>query len=367
MRRLDPGYTSEVDVVDEQKWYQILQEFNDANIYQTYAIGAGSCHRRNISHLILKKEGEVVAAAQARITRIPLLKVGAATIQAGPLWKRGCSEPDPEVFRQAVRALRNEYVCTRGLVLRLFPDLHSDDVPCFSSALADEGFSQAPTGVRNRTIVMDLSPSFEELYAGLGRNWKKNLKIANRGRLELIEGTSDDLFEAFLGIYKEMVVRKTFVSFADINKFRRTQASLPENFKMIIMLARSHEGLCAGVICTAIGKSATYLFGATSNTGLKSSGSYLLQWKLIEKLKERGFSTYDLGGIDPLRNPGTYKFKKDLAGVNGRDVNLLGRFDSDPGPVSYAFVNLGEGLKALRRNGSELVAGFRFASAPAKE
>lgn len=366
MHRLDPSYASEVDTVEEQEWYQILQEFNDANIKQTYAAGVVACSRPNISHLILKKNGEIVAAAQARITRIPLLNVGAATIQAGPLWKRGCSEPDPEVFRQAVRALRTEYVCSRGLVLRLFPDLYSDAAPRFSSVLAEEGFSFAPRGARNRTIVMDLSPSLEELYGGLGKHWKRNLKRAHRGGLELIEGTTEDLFEAFLGIYREMVSRKKFVSFADINKFRQVQDHLPGNFKMIIMLARSAEGFCAGLVCTAIGKSATNLFRATSNSGMKSRGSHFLQWKLIEKLKESGFSTYDLDGIDPIRNPGTYNFKRGLSGKNGRDVSLLGRFDSHPGPVSHACVNLGDGLKAIRWNCRELVMGFRFASARAK-
>ena len=45
-----------------------------------------------------------------------------------------------DTFRQAVRALRNEFVCKRGLVLRLFPLLFDDDAPCFASMLAEEGF-----------------------------------------------------------------------------------------------------------------------------------------------------------------------------------------------------------------------------------
>jgi FemAB family len=353
--KLSPGYTSEVDTVDEQRWYQILQEFNDANIFQTYAFGAVACGRRNLGHLILKKDGEIVAVAQAKIVRLPLLNIGTASIGSGPLWKRGPSEPDLEVFRQAVRALRNEYVCKRGLVLRLFPRFFDDDAPCFSVIMAEEGFSSTPTETRNRTILLDVSLSLDDLYKGLGKHWSRNLKIAQRGGLELVEGTGEDLFEAFLGIYREMVSRKKFLSFADINKFRQVQARLPENFKIIIMLCRSAEGLCAGLICTAIGKSATYLFGATSDAGMKSRGSYLLHWKLIEKLKQRGISIYDLGGIDPVKNPGTYRFKSDLSGKNGRDVYPLGRFDSYSGFFSYACVNFGDGLKTIRRNFKELV------------
>lgn len=366
MHTLDPGYVPEVDTVDEDGWYRVLQEFNDASIYQTYAAGAVSCSRRNLSHLILKKGGEIVAAAQARITRLPLINVGTATIESGPLWRCGASETTLESFRQAVRALRNEFVCKRKLGLRLFPGIYNDDDPRLGMILREEGFSLIPKTAGNRTIVMDLTPPLGRLYEGLGRNWKKNLKLANKGRLELIEGTGEDLFEAFLGIYEEMVSRKKFVSFADINKYRQVQTRLPENFKMIIMLAKSDEGICAGLICPAIGQSAISLFGATSNIGMKSHGSYFLQWKLIEKLKELGLSTYDLGGIDPVANPGTYKFKKDLGGTNSREVYHLGRFDSHPGPVSCACVNLGDGVKVIQRNFKQFVGEFRLESTGAK-
>jgi hypothetical protein len=33
---------------------------------------------------------------------------------------------------------------------------------------------------------------------------------------------------------------------------------------------------------------------------------------------------YDLHGIDPVRNPGTYSFKKGLAGKKGKEVTFVG-------------------------------------------
>lgn len=358
MRALSPGYTSEVDTVDEQGWYQVLQDFSDANLHQTYAYGLVRCGRRNMSHLILKKGGDIVAAAQARIVKLPLINLGVASIGPGPLWRRGSSEPDLEVFRQIVRALHNEYVCKRGLAIRLYPNFFNDDAPCFSAVLAEEGFSRSLRGARKRTILMDLSPSLDDLYGGMRRKWRQRLKLANRRHLELIEGTNEDLFETFLGIYREMLLRKGFVTFVDINRYRQVQTRLPENFKMIIMLCRSAEGLCAGLICTTIGKSAIYLFGATSNVGMKSNGAYFLQWKLIKKLKQRGISTYDLNGIGPVRNPGTYRFKRGLSGANGRDVYVLGRFDSHSGFLSKACVNFGDCLTMIQRDFKGRVGSF---------
>jgi lipid II:glycine glycyltransferase (peptidoglycan interpeptide bridge formation enzyme) len=354
MRELAPGYTSEVDTLEDHRWDQILQEFDDANIYQTWPYGAVTYGRRNTRHLVLRKDGNIAAIALARIAKLPLINVGIAYVRWGPLWRRAGSEADPETFRQAIRALRNEFVCRQGLAMRLFPLLFDDDSPCFLNILREEGFSSLSTEIRARTILMDLSPSLKDLRAGMGGNWKRNLKLAERNELTVIEGSEDRLFEAFIDMYKEMVARKKFVESNDVNKFKTIQAQLPDELKMRIMLCESGEGLSAGLICSAIGKTAIYLFGATSNAGKKSSGAYLLHWKLIEQLKRDSFSAYNLHGINPIKNPGTYTFKKDLAGKSGKDVYFLGQFDSHPNVFCHFCLESGDKLRRLYRRLKEL-------------
>ena len=73
MRELDTGYSSEVDSVDEESWYGLLRQFDDANIYQTWAYGLVRNGRQNISHLLVKEGGKVVAVAQSRIVKTPLI------------------------------------------------------------------------------------------------------------------------------------------------------------------------------------------------------------------------------------------------------------------------------------------------------
>src|SRR5664279_574181 len=119
-RELAAGYTSHVDSVEEQDWYRALQEFDDGNIFQTWAYGEVAFGRRNMSHLILRENGAIVAIAQARLVKVLAINAGIAYVRWGPLWQRD-GDATAETFRQAVRALRNEYVCKRGLVLRLFP------------------------------------------------------------------------------------------------------------------------------------------------------------------------------------------------------------------------------------------------------
>jgi hypothetical protein len=64
------GYAWEVDTVDEGQWCRLIEEFDDANIYQTWSYGEVRFGRGNMSHLLLREKGEIVAVAQAGIGEI---------------------------------------------------------------------------------------------------------------------------------------------------------------------------------------------------------------------------------------------------------------------------------------------------------
>ena len=342
------GYTSEVDTVDEATWCDILREFDDANIYQTWSHAAVVSGQKNLCKVVVKKDGKLVAAALTRIAQVPYFDVGIAYVRWGPLWRHRATAPNLDTFRQALRALRNEFVCRRRLVLRLFPIVFADDSIPLSSILAEEGFSpteDAPV----RTILMNLNPSIEELRAGMKRNWKRNLKVAEQSGLQVIEGTTKDLCDFFLGIYKEMMARKKFVETTEVYRLSAIQAGLAEDFKLKIMLCRADEALCAGLVWSEIGTMAIELFAATTSAALENRASYLLRWMLVEKLKHKGFVLYNLNGINPAKNPGGYKFNTELAGKHGHEVQLLGRFDSHVWGVSYPCVEWGDKVRRFYR------------------
>lgn len=346
IHKLDPGFTSEVDALAESAWYQVLEQFDDANIYQTWAYDEVRCGRKNISHLALRKGDEIVAVAQSRIVKLPLIRAGIAYVRWGPVWRRHNGPGDLQIFRQAIRALRNEYACRRGLVLRLYPAVFHDASATFSSALIEEGFSRC-NDRPERTLLLDLRRPLEELRKGLRPHWRRYLKVAEKNGLEIIEGSNDELFRSFITIYREMICRKRFLEPNSIEAFRSIQDRLPEKFKLKIMLCRLGGKECAGLVCSAIGNTGVYLFGATSNSGLKSRGAYLLHWKLIAWLKDQGIAAYDLNGINPVTNPGTFKFKHDLCGNNGTDVHFLGRFDAYVSAASYSCVGARDSLRAI--------------------
>lgn len=333
---IEDGYSAEFDAVNKDEWYKIINQFSDANIYQTWDYDAVRCGEENISHLVLRSTNKIIAAAQARIVRIPILGLGAAYIRWGPFWQLRNQTADPTAFRMALRALRNEYVCRRGLILRIFPVLYNDNTHSCIDILTNEGYVPVPEEDPGRTLILDISMPNEDLRKKLDQKWRNCLNKSERNQLDVIEGTDDSLFVDFIGLYHDLLERKKFQEPNDINEFRMIQQELPPEFKMRIFLCRSDGISSAGVICATIGETGVYLFGATNDQGMANKGSYLLQWKAIQWMKNNGCRYYNLNGINPLTNPGNYHFKAGVSGKSGKDVHYLGRFDCYSGGITAA-------------------------------
>ena len=114
---------------------------------------------------------------------------------------------------------------------------------------------------------------------------------------------------------------------------------MPPSQKIYTLLALKDEKPVSALLASTIGDTGIYLLGATSNEGMQHKGSYLLQWRMIQKLKELGCRAYDLGGINPERNPGVYHFK---SGFSGRDTTQIGQFELSGSWLSSLIVSFAE-------------------------
>jgi len=320
-----PSYQVEVDRETAESWAKLLDLFLDSNIYQTCAYGAVRWGQENLSHLVVKKDGEVLGISQLRIVRPLGLRCGIAYLRWGPLFERRENPVDPEGVAYIAEALRNEYVCKRGLLLRVLPNAFagSERAALIQSTFVNFKCESPRTGNVYRTLVLDLAPPVEELRRRLEKKWRNSLSRAEKNNLEIAEGTGLEEFRGFRQMYQEMLKRKGFETSVSIEQFERIQEALPCNQRMQILICRKAGVPVAGLVSSAMGDSAIYLLGATSDSGLTASGAYLLQWAWIQRLKERGIKQYDLGGIDPDRDPGPFHFKRGLSGYDSCHITPM--------------------------------------------
>jgi hypothetical protein len=312
-------FTVEVDQIGSTEWSALLDTFADANLYQTWAYGELRWGARNCSRLVLRADGEAVAMAQLRIVRPRRFKFGLAHLRWGPLCHKKGGELDPEAARRVAAALHAEYVLRRGLFLRVLPNAFKDTP---RSAVLQSTFAQFRSepfraGDSYRTIVLDLAPPLETLRKQLDQKWRNQLNRAEKNGLTVVEGDGPEEFAGFWPLYDQMYQRKQFAVSSEVREFEEVQRALPAGQRLRVLRCEQNGVPVAGLVGAAFGDTGVYLLGATSDAGMQAKGSYLLQWRMIQWLKERGIRYYNLGGINPVTNPGVYHFKK---GFSGEDV-----------------------------------------------
>jgi len=92
------------------------------------------------------------------------------------------------------------------------------------------------------------------------------------------------------------------------------------------------------------GKTATYLYGASSTECLKSKVTTYLHWHAALEAKKCGFKYYDLGGIDEKLWPSITTFKRQFG---GREFSYIGLLDIPIKPTWYRLFNFIKKLKSF--------------------
>jgi lipid II:glycine glycyltransferase (peptidoglycan interpeptide bridge formation enzyme) len=197
------------------------------------------------------------------------------------------------------------------------------------------------------TYRLDLGKNLNEIRGNFRKRWRRKLNRAERQDLEVLSGTDGRMIQSFKVLYKDLLTRKKFREYvANIDAYSNEQRTLPENLKMRIFLCKFREETVAGAVISLIGDTAMCLLAATSTNciNLKLNAAYLIQWRVIEWLKERKIQYYDLrGGIDDGMT-GVKFFK---SGLSGEEIYYLGSFDRCERKISLIFVRGGEFIQKL--------------------
>lgn len=317
---------TEVDSVNKEEWSELLWEFDDATIYQTWSYASIMYGPDNVSHIILKKNNNIIAIAQTGIRYFPQLGTATANVHWGPLWHKKNTPATQDNFDKILKAIVNEYGIKRGFLLRIWPFQFENDDRSIKTVLRRNKLTLNSLAPSYRTLRLNLKPRIEDLRKNLDQKWRNQLNRAEKTPFVITEGSDDTLFKTFMRLQGEMYNRKKYSTGVNYEQYRLINSDLPASQKMNIMVCKYENEPVAVSICSAIGDTGIYLLGATGNKGMRLNGSNLLQWQMIKWLQKRGCSYYDLGGIDPESNPGVYHFKCGIAGKAGTDEKFIGQY-----------------------------------------
>ena len=310
----------EIDTITQKEWNNLILLFEDATIFQTWEYGKkNSMH---LSHIVLKYADEVVACAQVRIFKPPIIKAGVAYVNHGPLWIRN-NNKNLDVLKKIATVLVEEYVKNRKLYLKVNLEYEKTDADANDIMDIFIGHGYIKKEHKEQHPILTLNNSIEELRKGLDQKWRNQLNIADRNSLEIIEGHEDQYIIEFSKIFKSMIFQKKFSKPESINGFVEVFRILPHNLRPLVILCKHENEFIAGGVFSTIGTTGIYLFGASNTKGRDLRASYLIQWRIILWLLKNGFSRYNLSGINKINNPGTYHFKVGIIKKNGFVSNYL--------------------------------------------
>jgi hypothetical protein len=110
------SYTAAIDSIDQGQWHRLPQEFDDANIFQSWTYGAARWGEKNLSHAVITQDGDVIGLAQAVLL---------ARHCSGKFWPTSSlvrsgsgTAPRSEALANTIAALRQEYTTRRRLCRR---------------------------------------------------------------------------------------------------------------------------------------------------------------------------------------------------------------------------------------------------------
>lgn len=329
------------EVHDKTFWHRSLQEFEDANIYQTWNFALIVQNEKNVKHIAIYSNQNLIGLAKVRIRTIPILNRGIAYILNGPLWQKRNQENNIQILSDIFTALREEFVVKQQLVLRIQPYIFSDMIPNLD-LIENIGFTRLKKIRVYQTVVLYLNKELDEIRKSFKQKWRNCLNQSERNDLEICEGNDLQLYNVFLELYDKMIARKKFKEFVDPYKMGKMNEALDDEYKKKIFVAYKDKLPVASIIGSVIGNTGIYLLGASNEIGMQTKASYLLQWEMIKWLKQRGCQRYDLGGINKENNPGGFHFK---SGITDQEVQGMGTFESYKSWISKSIVMFGEYMK----------------------
>ncbi len=244
---------------------------------------------------------------------------------------------DPEQVRailgeMAIRARKH-----RAIFLRIEPGLLEEERRGPDRLLGEMGFRAVRRTVQpRRTVLVDISGSEDEILGRMKPKTRYNIRLAGRKGVTVRLGGRDDL-SAFTQLVQATGGRQDFGVHSPAY-YRAAYDQFSADDRVGLLLAGIEGRPLAGLMIFVLGKTAWYLYGASSEEERQRMPAYLLQWEAMRWARAKGCTHYDLWGVPDEEEEmleaefthrsdglwGVYRFKR---GFGGRLVRWVGAYD----------------------------------------
>jgi len=347
------------------EWGQVKSSFGWKAIYKSWQNDQG---KSVAAALILQRAIQILGfAAKLQIMYIP--KGPILDWNNIPLRRRVLKDLSEFAKKQGVIFLKIDPNVLIGTGIRGKPDAQEyqlgQDV---SVDLSNNGWQFSNEQIQFcNTVLVDLTPSEEELQAQMKQKTRYNINLARRKGVNVRFGTHADI-RLLYRMYAETSLRDNFI-IREEQYYRRVWEvffnktnSPPVDKEYTIpiaepLIAEVDGKPVAALVLFRFAHKAWYLYGMSSDIHREKMPNHLLQWEAMRRAKHTRCTFYDLWGapdrfdeVDPMW--GVYRFKE---GFGGYVARTIGAWDLPVKPVLYRLYTqtLPRLLTLMRRQGKE--------------
>jgi len=295
------------------QWDARLLELNSSCVYQS---SSWSDHRANFGWKSVRLVTETTRC-YAQVLYKSVFKTTVAWIPGGPLGDQ--SEVTTELVAAIQQITKSKRVYVR---LNLLEEL---DAVCAQS-LQTNNWHQVSTKLSSGlSLIYRLDKDEPTRRNALSANWGRNLRRGESRNskpylwTEVSADVISDLYTQ-LSEYKDLTESGEIPSAATIDSLIKCCTS-----ELRVIRCDDEAGKPLAVRGALIfGSKAWDIFAAVSPQGRKQYSSYVTAWSLLNHCATENCKTYDLSGIDPVKNKGVYDFKH---GTGATEIKYIGEWE----------------------------------------
>ncbi|MBC6935237.1 MAG: peptidoglycan bridge formation glycyltransferase FemA/FemB family protein [Chloroflexi bacterium] len=337
-----------------EQWDSFVAAQPRAHILQLAAWGElKAAYGWSVERVALAEGSQIVAGAQLLFRRLPFRLGSLAYLAMGPY-------PQPLPLTPSLNSERGQTgaagsdgmrrlwqavdACARrhhAAFLKWEPGIieASHDSP------AELGFRESAQTIQPpRTILIEIGDDDETILARMNQGTRRKIRQSLKNGVRYWQASRAEV-DIFNGMMQTTGARNAFGVHAPGYYERAYDLFVPSGQAALILA--EHEGdPLAGIMVFAVGRTAWYLYGASSDTKRNLMAAYGVQWEAIRWAKARGCTVYDMWGIPDEDETtleasfqersdglwGVYGFKR---GWGGRVARSLGAWDKVYNPLVY--------------------------------
>ncbi len=317
-----------------EQWDSYVKKQQRAHVLQLSAWGAlKAAYGWRAVRIGVAQDGALVGGAQLLFRPLPFRLGTMAYLPMGPYIETGYEEVIWRAIDQTAKAHGAAF-------LKWEPGIYKEDKPLYERL----SFRSSPQTVQPpRTIMIDISDDDDTILARMNQGTRRKIRQSLKKGVRYWEATKDELAR-FTNMMQVTGKRNAF-GVHEASYYTLAYELFVPDYAALIMAEHEGDDL-AGIMVFAVGDTAWYLYGASSNVKRNLMAAYGVQWQAIQWAKARGCRYYDMWGVpdydyDQLeaefqnRNDGlwgVYGFKR---GWGGDVVRSEGAWDKVYNPLIY--------------------------------